>query len=334
MGMLEWLQLGLDDLMALPGYLLDSGKRIYLPYLLGGLLLAVPAFWFRYRRFAPGDFVRYLFHPRIWGHASARQDYWLFGLNALLKGLFFAPLVLTMVPVAMGFSAGLEEIFGQIRPVSDHQTVVIASFTLLLFLLDDVTRFLLHYLLHKVPFLWDYHKVHHSAKVLTPMTIYRTHPLESYLYACRMGLAQGLAVGLGYYLFGPTLSMVDVLGANLFVFVFNVLGANLRHSHVWLPFGDHLEGIFISPAQHQIHHSDHPDHYDRNLGSALAIWDRLAGTLIKSSQVGRIRFGVGKHFTGHDRLHSLYLEPFSQNWQRFKALRKRRGVTLVEGSKV
>jgi hypothetical protein len=68
---------------------------------------------------------------------------------------------------------------------------------------------------------------------MTPMTIYRSHPFESYLYACRMALSQGIAVGIGYYLFGPTLSMYDLLGANIFVFTFNVMGSNLRHSHLW-----------------------------------------------------------------------------------------------------
>ena len=47
-----------------------------------------------------------------------------------------------------------------------------------------------------------------------------------------MALAQGLVVGIGYYVFGPTLSVFDVLGANIFVFVFNIMGINLRHSQI------------------------------------------------------------------------------------------------------
>jgi sterol desaturase/sphingolipid hydroxylase (fatty acid hydroxylase superfamily) len=189
-------------------------------------------------------------------------------------------------------------------------------------LLDDLTRFLLHLAMHKVPVLWDFHKVHHSAKVMTPMTIYRSHPFESYLYTCRMALSQGLAVGIGYYFFGPTLSMFDVLGANIFVFVFNVMGANLRHSHVWWSWGDKIESWFISPAQHQVHHSDKPEHFDRNLGSTFAIWDRMIGTLIRSSKVGKIRFGIGAGDPGHDSVYQAYLKPFKDNLSRMAFVKK------------
>ncbi|BDM63286.1 hypothetical protein NFHSH190041_07380 [Shewanella sp. NFH-SH190041] len=359
----------------LPGYLVDTSKRIYWGYLLGALLLAIPVYLRLGHAFARhvsshpaascqsdkrgicapsrpkmqeeqgaqganqysgvSGFFRFVFPRAVYLSASARMDYQLLVVNKLLKGLLFAPLVLTMVPVAMGVSDALSWLLGDIAPLSPHVVVVMTTFTALLFILDDATRFVLHWLLHKVPVLWAFHRVHHSADVLTPLTIYRTHPLESYLYACRMGLAQGIAVGLGYFLFGPALKMYDVLGANLVVFLFNVLGANLRHSHIWLPWGDKLEGWFISPAQHQIHHSVAPEHRDTNLGSALALWDRLAGSLIKSSQVvpfsqrGGHRvddrvdgnhaavpgaaymplpIGVGG-YPGHDSLCGVYLNP-------------------------
>jgi sterol desaturase/sphingolipid hydroxylase (fatty acid hydroxylase superfamily) len=65
--------------------------------------------------------------------------------------------------------------------------------------------------------------------------------------------------------------------------------ANLRHSHVRLSFGP-LEGLFISPTQHQIHHSI--DHEDVNFGSCLAIWDRWFSTLVCSREIS-----VGKKLT-------------------------------------
>lgn len=306
-----------ESILSLPGYLTDANKRIFGIYLISAFLLAIPAFIVHTtQRNVPG-FLRYLFNKKVWLHPSARIDYGLFIINRVIKTLLWAPVVLTMVPIAIGFSDLLEKVFGTLTPISSNQVIIIGSFTLLLFLLDDLTRFLLHLALHKVPFLWDFHKVHHSAKVLTPMTIYRSHPFESYLYACRMALSQGLAVGIGYYLFGPTLSMFDVLGANIFVFIFNVMGSNLRHSHVRWSWGDKLESIFISPAQHQIHHSDNSKHFDRNLGSALAIWDKWCGTLIKSSEVGRIRFGVGNHYAGHQTLLQTYWRPFKEISQRF-----------------
>lgn len=337
-----------QSILVLPSYLIDANKRIFSVYLISAVVLAIPAYLLYSRkvasartieksnsqdkisksstskststRFTFGALFAYLFNQKIWLHDSAKLDYGLFIVNRILRALLWAPIILTMVPIAIGLSDLFEKIFGTIEPITTNSVVIMGSFTLILFLLDDMSRFLLHLAMHKIPFLWDFHKVHHSAKVLTPMTIYRSHPFESYLYACRMAISQGIAVGISYYLFGPTLTMFDVLGANVFVFVFNLMGSNLRHSHVKWSWGNKIENWFISPLQHQIHHSDNPVHFDRNLGSALAIWDKCCGTLIKSSEVGRIRFGIGKD-TGHKTLLQAYLNPFKDNMTRIRQLK-------------
>lgn len=299
-----------NSLLDLGGYLFDANKRIYFVYLLLSLPLAYIAFYQAYRSLHLGRFVRYVFNKDIWWAPSARLDYALWVINKLLKSLLLIPVLVTMVPVAVGTSGLLESWLGPKPSLELSATAVMAIFTLALFLIDDFSRFLLHYLLHRIPFLWEFHKVHHSAKVLTPMTIYRSHPVESYLYACRMALTQGLVVGLGFYVFGPRLTMFDVAGANVFVYVFNAMGSNLRHSHVWLSWGDKVERWFISPAQHQIHHSDDPKHFDSNFGAALAIWDRLFGCFHLASSVGKLSFGIAKGDESHQNLQQIYFEPF------------------------
>ena len=104
----------------------------------------------------------------------------------------------------------------------------------------------------------------------------------------------GLVTGYMDYLSNYQISKLMFLGVNLFSFIFLFLGANLRHSHVRLSYPTWLEKIFISPFQHQIHHSDHPAHFNKNLGSKLAIWDWLFGTLLRSKEVGKIKFGIGQ----------------------------------------
>lgn len=69
-------------------------------------------------------------------------------------------------------------------------------------------------------------------------------------------------------------------------------GANLRHSHVPFRYPPLLERIFISPRQHQIHHSKATEHYDKNMGSKLAIWDWLFGTLVISNADDKLKFGI------------------------------------------
>ncbi len=306
------------NLLDLAGYLTDANKRIYWVYLLGALGLALPVFW---RSGAPrtlAALLSFLFPAAIYRHPSVRHDLGLWVINRLIRVGLLAPAILTMVPVALGTTEFLEWAFGPLTPLALSASTVAALFTLMLFLVDDFTRFFLHWLLHRVPVLWDFHKVHHSAEVLTPMTIYRSHPVESYLYACRMALTQGVVVGMGYYLFWPVLTMQDILGANLFVFLFNLMGSNLRHSHIWVSWGDRLENWFISPAQHQVHHSAERRHWDTNLGSALAIWDRLWGTLVKASEAGEFRLGAGDDKPGHDTLLGLYVTPFKDAFIRLK----------------
>ncbi|CAH9051079.1 hypothetical protein PSECIP111854_00664 [Pseudoalteromonas sp. CIP111854] len=301
-----------QSFISLPNYLLDANKRIYIPYLLTAIVMAVPVYFAAQAQRSLRGFLAFLLPKKVWLCKSAKLDYCLLITNVLLKAALFTPIVLTMVPVAIATTDILEWGFGQPLHLAWSDTAVIAIFTVMLFIVDDLTRFLLHLLLHKVPFLWEFHKVHHSAKVLTPFTIYRSHPVESYLYACRMALTQGLVVGFGYHFFGTGLSMFDILGANAFVFLFNIFGANLRHSHIRFSWGDKLEGWLISPAQHQIHHSDNPKHFDTNLGSALAIWDRMYGSLIKASAAPNINIGVGRYDAGHDSVAAIYLKPFRQ----------------------
>jgi sterol desaturase/sphingolipid hydroxylase (fatty acid hydroxylase superfamily) len=298
-----------DSVVGLPSYLLDANKRIYIPYLISAIIMALPVYFASTRIRSSKGFVKFLFPKDVWLCKSARLDYSLLILNTVIKAATFAPIVLTMVPVAIFVTDALELIFGAPLHLPWSESAIIAIFTLLLFIVDDLTRFLLHLALHKIPCLWEIHKVHHSAKVLTPFTIYRSHPIESYFYACRMALTQGIVVGVGYHFFGTGLSMYDILGANAFVFIFNAFGANLRHSHIPFTWGDRLENWFISPAQHQVHHSDNPAHFDTNLGSALAIWDRLYGSLIKASEAKQINIGVGQYDAGHDSLTSIYLKP-------------------------
>lgn len=274
------------------GHLYDPNKRLFWGYLLATLAFAALV-WIRSN--SNKSLFSFLFPKSVWLHQSAKHDYVVWLINAALKTLLIIPLLFSAAPIAIELSFFLERSFGDKPPLFLDKTYVAISFTLMLFLLDDLSRYLLHLLMHKVPALWAFHKVHHSAEVMTPITVYRIHPVESALYAMRLVLTQGLALGLAFYLFGHRLDVIDVLGANIGVFLFNMFAANLRHSHVWLVWPTWLEKWFISPAQHQIHHSSAIEHRDKNIGSALAIWDRIAGSLIVSKDSKRrLQFGVGQ----------------------------------------
>ena len=75
------------------------------------------------------------------------------------------------------------------------------SFTLVLLLFDDFTRFAVHYALHRIPALWDFHKFHHSAETLTPLTVTRTYPVEGLVFTARSALVQGVTIASSVFLF-------------------------------------------------------------------------------------------------------------------------------------
>ena len=53
----------------------------------------------------------------------------------------------------------------------------------------------------------------------------------------------------------------------------------------------------MSPAQHQLHHSQSEKHYDRNFGVALSVWDRMFGSFHHSVSE-TLSFGIGKETAG------------------------------------
>ena len=321
MFILDFLSANIQELFS---FFDDANKRVFWIYLVSAFILASVVYYQKKPTQKPRNFFKFVFPKNIYLAKSAQHDYLLLILNKLIKAALFPLVIFTMAPIAISLSSLLETIFGQREFIDVSPFTIMLFFTVVLFLFDDFTRFLLHYLLHRVSFLWEFHKVHHSATVLTPFTIYRSHPVENYLYACRMAITQGAAVGIAYYLFGPTLKMIDILGANLFVFVFNLLGSNLRHSHIWLSWGDRVEKWFISPAQHQVHHSNLPRHHHSNFGSALAIWDRWFNTHTKASEVENITFGLPDKTIDHSSVLKMYYQPFRNIGARIANIRQQK----------
>lgn len=263
---------------------------------------------------------RWVLRRRYWWNHSAKQDYWIYVINALFKSFLLVPLFEGSFVVsqwAIRFLVRFSE--GEVLnlPVT---TGALVAFTLAVFIWDDFLRFLQHWLMHKVPFLWEFHKLHHSARVLTPVTLYRAHPIESIVAILRNSLSLGVSTGVFIYLFGSTFSLWTVLGINGFGFIFNLVGANLRHSHVPLSFGP-LEWLLISPIQHQVHHSRNEVHYDKNFGVSLAIWDALCGSLVFSKEAGVLKFGLNERF--RTSLWEQYKAPFKVIGQQIFTLFKK-----------
>lgn len=273
----------------------DPGSRLFYVNLLMTVVFLVV---FAYSQAPHGSWAvlfkqvkTWVFRKKYWWNSSTKVDYQIYFINGLLKAFIFIPWLDLSYFFSKQTVKGLQSFSSDLNGLEPHVFNLFA-FTVLAFIVDDFLRFFHHWCMHKVPWLWRFHKTHHSAKILTPITLYRAHPVEILIATLRNSLSTGLAVGVFVYLFESQVSYFQILSVNLFGFTFNFLGSNLRHSHIPISFG-FLEKIFISPKQHQIHHSKKITHFDKNFGVSLAIWDRLLGSLVYSREVHeKLHFGV------------------------------------------
>lgn len=281
--------------------LLGPNHRVYAPFVATSLLLAAVAWrWSAPSGAAPrASLLRYLFPVGLFRHRSSRLDATWLVVRGPVQLLLGWPVRVSIIGVALAVCGQARGVFGNtpMPPLSERAPVFVA-FSLVLFFADDLSRYVVHWLMHRVPALWELHKVHHSAEVLTPLTLYRVHPLESLLNQWRGAIVAGLVTGLFMWAFPGRLKVFEILGVDALGFVWTAVGANLRHSHVWLTFPPWLERWLISPAQHQLHHArDLPG--VGNYGSALAIWDALFGTLLRSKGMRPPRVGLPRAEVNH-----------------------------------
>ncbi len=278
----------LQQLLLIPT---DPGQRLYWLFILSALLLASITVSLQQRRFNLRAQLAALFNRHYWFNRSTATDAGLLLLNGVLRVLILLPLLGSHLAGTIAVSGWLQHQFGD-APVLQLSGLSIAIlYTLVFFLLEDLSRFALHRGMHRLPLLWYFHRSHHSASVLTPLTVHRVHPVEMALYQVRGLLVFSLVSGSFVYLFRDRVSGIDILGVDCLGFMFNALGANLRHSPIFLSFG-RFEKCFISPAQHQLHHSKAPEHRDINFGTCLAIWDRLFGSWHVAGKPRALEFGL------------------------------------------
>ena len=274
---------------------LDPSKRIFWPFLLSAMALIPLALWLQ------GKPISALWSDkqaikRYWLHRSHLYDLGLIFFNNAVRLFLFSPLLLSHIAASVLVAKSLYFILGDGPSWQLPNVFLMTLFTLSFFLLDDLSRFLLHRALHKYAWLWSLHKVHHSAEVLSPLTVSRMHTLEMFLYMLRQLLTVALLSGFFVWAFKGQISGWHILGVEMFGFLFNAMGSNLRHSHFALHFGI-FEYLLISPKQHHIHHSCATEHQDKNFGTCLSVWDRLSGSLVYSKAVHQpIQFGLSKPY--------------------------------------
>ena len=139
----------------------------------------------------------------------------------------------------------------------------------LMFLVNDLGVYWYHRTSHKVPFLWQFHAIHHSAEELDWLVNTRAHPVDM-VFTRLAGLAPvyllGLAQSAGGHL-DKGVALLMILGTIWSFFI---------HANIKLRLGP-LEWLVSTPAFHHWHHTN-DEHRDRNFAAIFPLYDRIFGT--------------------------------------------------------
>ncbi|MDT0689031.1 sterol desaturase family protein [Salegentibacter sp. F188] len=137
---------------------------------------------------------------------------------------------------------------------------------LIMFVVADFIQWNVHRQLHRQPWLWEFHKVHHSVKEMGFAAQFRFHFMETIIYKTVQYIPLAM-IGFGIQEF-------------FVVHMFAVFIGHLNHANLNWNYG--IFGyIFNNPQMHIWHHSrelpeNHP--HGMNYGLSLSIWDYLFGT--------------------------------------------------------
>jgi len=138
-----------------------------------------------------------------------------------------------------------------------------------------------HLVTHKVPFLWRFHRVHHSDRDLDVSSAIRFHPVE-------IALSMLYKVALVYLLGAPIISVI------IFEVILNG-AAMFNHANINLPkpMDRIIRRVIVTPDMHRIHHSDVRAEHDSNYGFSVSIWDHLFRTFTAEPKGGHEGMTVG-----------------------------------------
>lgn len=165
----------------------------------------------------------------------------------------------------------------------------------------DFMLYIWHLLNHEVPFLWRFHRVHHSDLNMDVSTATRFHIGE-------LAVSALIKISLIYFL-GAEFIAVIIFETAL------VLCAQFHHSSLRVPgwFESIFRVFFVPPSMHRIHHSVVIKERNSNYGTIFSLWDRGLETLVKNVDQDGIRIGVGAYRDPAKlQVHHLLAMPFTK----------------------
>jgi sterol desaturase/sphingolipid hydroxylase (fatty acid hydroxylase superfamily) len=209
-----------------------------------------------------------------------RKDFWLDFFYMFFNFFVFAIVI-------SGVYSVLEKVFADFGVTMESITVIDLSGLamvwqlLIFFVILDFVQWFTHILLHRYPFLWEFHKVHHSVAEMGFAAHLRYHWMENILYKPLKTIGVMLLGG-----FEPEQAYIVHFAA--------ITIGHLNHANIKLTYGP-LKYIFNNPVMHLWHHVYHlPEGHPNgiNYGISLSLWDYIFGTAsIPNPEDGQIKLG-------------------------------------------
>ncbi|MCH5599990.1 sterol desaturase family protein [Niabella ginsengisoli] len=147
----------------------------------------------------------------------------------------------------------------------------------------DFSSWLVHWVMHKNPYLWRYHLIHHSDNKVDVTTGLRHHPGDS--------LLRGIFFLLLIFMSGAPMYSVMIYQTLV------VITTAFTHANINLPplLDKGLSYIFVSPNMHKVHHHWMQPYTDSNYGAVFSVWDRMFRTFT-TLHPSKIKYGLDKYY--------------------------------------
>lgn len=170
-----------------------------------------------------------------------------------------------------------------------------------LLLLDLIGAYLVHWVEHRIKFLWRFHLIHHTDTWIDTTSANRHHPGESVI---RFAFTT-----LGVLIVGSPMWLVFLYQT------LSVIATQFNHANIAIPkkWDTVLSYLIVSPDMHKVHHHYKLPYTDSNYGNIFSVWDRLFGTF-KTLSKEDIIYGVDTHMKmeEHNQLQNLLKIPFQK----------------------
>ena len=211
--------------------------------------------------------------------AGPRKSFndWLlnFQIN-IFTGTFFVLGGVLLGVVVKAMNQHLKLGWIDLRFAHGHGAATLVGVFLVSGFIGDFFYYWYHRTWHKVPFLWQSHKLHHMDTSLEAITVGRQSWTE-----IGLPFLTGLPVAVIFKLDAVDYFSAGVSGAA--IGVFSLVWGPLFHANIRLHLG-RASFLLNNPQLHRIHHSRLPQHHDKNFANYYPIWDVIFGTYYQPSR--------------------------------------------------